>query len=366
MDSFIRIIEQKKEELVTTLHTKQIELLKKYLTERKNVFICGASGVGKSYLLKCVLNERNSLEIEKDHLKSKSPFLSFIQTAPKHAFIEDYDSEFKSIVEKVSDGGRMTRGSLIVTSINMCMFPNFETIFISRHKPATLLTLVDDRSSLAENAAFRCNGNIRDFFTYLDGFDEKDVFKTPKDYIKDILSDPYPIGIPDSIHEHGHIWDIFQENYLDSKGVDVTATANAFSDADMYDTKMYTMGDWHLMPYFILHALVLPKYALGKSLDRDAIRPGSCWTKYGNFKMRNQKYKEIQKRGGHDLSIDHLCLIKKYAENGNLQPMLDYGLTPQDFDVINHLAVGNRLKQRDVTRVKKTLKNAIDNEQRET
>jgi putative ribosome biogenesis GTPase RsgA len=87
MDSFIRIIEQKKEELVTTLHTKQIELLKKYLTERKNVFICGASGVGKSYLLKCVLNERNSLEIEKDHLKSKSPFLSFIQTAPKHAFI---------------------------------------------------------------------------------------------------------------------------------------------------------------------------------------------------------------------------------------------------------------------------------------
>ena len=360
MDSFIKIIEQKKEEPVTTLHTKQIELLKKYLTERKNVFICGASGVGKSYLLNRVLNERNSIEIEKDHLKSKSPFLSFIQTAAKHAFIEDYDSDFKSIVEKVSDGGRMTRGSLVVTSINMCMFPNFETIFIPRHKPDKLLTLTEDRSSLTENAAFRCNGNIRDFFTYLEGFDEKDVFKTPKDYIKDILSDPIPIGIPDSIHEHGHIWDIFQENYLDSKGVDVTATANAFSDADMYDTEMYTTGNWHLMPYFILHALVLPKLNQGESLNRDTIRPGSCWTKYGNFKMRNQKYKEIQKRHGHNLHIEDLCLIKKYAENGDLQPMMDYGLTPQDFDVMNHLAVGSKLKQRDVTRVKKALKYAYE------
>jgi hypothetical protein len=198
----------------------------------------------------------------------------------------------------------------------------------------------------------------------MEGFDEKDVFKTPKDYIKDILSDPNPIGIPDSIHEHGHIWDIYQENYLDSKGVDVTTTSSSFSDADVYDTKMYTTGDWNLMPYFVLHALVIPKSKQGRVLDRDEIRPGSCWTKYGNFKMRNQKYKEIQKRHGHNLHIEDLCLIKKYAENGDLQPMMDYGLTPQDFDVMNHLAVGSKLKQRDVTRVKKALKNAY--EQRES
>ena len=364
MDSFIKIVEQKKEEPVATLHTKQIDLLKKYISQRKNVFICGSSGVGKTFVLKSVLDERNSVEIEKDHLKSKSHFLTFIKTAPKHAYIEDYDSDYKSLVERVSDGDRVSRGSLVVTSTNMCMFPNFETIFIPKHKPEKLLTLTDDRSPLVENAAFRCNGNIRDFFSYMEGFDEKDVFKTPKDYIKDILSDPNPIGIPDSIHEHGHVWDIFQENYLDSGGVDVTSTAFSFSDADIYDTKMYTTGDWNLMPYFVLHALVIPKSKQGRVLDRDEIRPGSCWTKYGNFKMRNQKYKEIQKRHGHDLHIEDLCLIKKYAENGDLQPMIDYGLTPQDFDVMNHLAVGSKLKQRDVTRVKKALKNAY--EQRES
>ena len=360
MDSFIKIIEQKKEEPVATLHTKQIDLLKKYIKEKKNVFICGSSGVGKTYVLKSVLNEWNSVEIEKDHLKSKSHFLTFIKTAPKHTYIEDYDSEYKGLVEKVSDGERVSRGSLVVTSTNMCMFPNFETIFIPKHKPDKLLTLTDDRSSVAENAALRCNGNIRDFFSYLEGFDEKDVFKTPKEYIKDILSDPSPVGIPDSIHEHGHIWDIFQENYLDSKGVNVTVTADAFSEADTYDTKMYTTGDWHLMPYFVLNALVIPKLNQGKPLDKDKIRPGSCWTKYGNFKMRNQKYKEIQSRRGNSLCIEDLCLIKKYAENGDLQPMLDYGLTPQDFDVMNHLAVGSKLKQRDVTRVKKALKNAYE------
>lgn len=360
MDSFIKIVEQKKEEPVATLHTKQIDLLNKYISQRKNVFICGSSGVGKTFVLKSVLNERNSVEIEKNHLKSKSHFLAFIKTAPKHAYIEDYDSDYKSLVEKVSDGDRVSRGSLVVTSTNMCMFPNFETIFIARHTPEKLLTLTGDRSSLVENAAFRCNGNIRDFFSYMEGFDEKDVFKTPKEYIKGILSDPGPIGIPNSIHEHGHIWDIFQENYLDSKGVDVAATASSFSEADVYDSYMYTTGEWHLMPYFILYALVIPKINQGEHLDKDKIRPGSCWTKYGNFKMRNQKYKEIQKRGGHNLCIEDLCLIKKYAENGDLKPMLEYGLTPQDFDVMNHLAIGSKLKQRDVTRVKKALKNAYE------
>ena len=359
MDSFIKIIEQKKEEPVDTLHTKQIDLLKNFIRERKNVFICGASGVGKSYVLNAVLNESNSLEIVQEHLKSKSPFLTFIKGAAKHAFIEDYNQEFKSLVERVSDGERLTRGSLVVTSPTMCMFPNFETIFIPKHKPDKILTLTEDRSTKAEHAAVRCNGNIRDFFSYLDDYEEKDVFKTPKEFIADVLTDPKFTRIPDRIHEHGHVWDIFQENYLDSVGVDYARASFAFSDADFYDDYMYTTGDWTLMPYFILNALSIPKAVLGKPLVRDKIRPGSGWTKFGNYRMRSQKLRDIQRRCGTQLNVEDLCLLKRYAENDQLEPMLQYGLTPQDFDVMNHLAVGNKLKQRDVTRVKKALKNAI-------
>jgi hypothetical protein len=93
---------------------------------------------------------------------------------------------------------------------------------------------------------------------------------------------------------------------------------------------------------------------------KDKIRPGSSWTKYGNYKMRSQKFRDIQRRCGTQLDIDALGLLKRYAEVGDIEPMVEYGLTPQDFDVMNHLAVGNKLKQRDVTRVKKALKNAIE------
>ena len=187
-----------------------------------------------------------------------------------------------------------------------------------------------------------------------------DEFKTPKEFIADVLSDPGPVKILDNIAEHGHMWDIFQENYIDSKGVDLIKSTVSFSDADVYDTYIYQSGNWNLMPYFVLHALTLPKSALGEPLNKDKIRPGSCWTKLGNYKMRKQKFSEICKKSRMGLGVEELCLLKKYAEKGDLEPLLEYKITPQDFDVINHLAVGNGLKSKDVTRVKKALKNAYD------
>src|SRR6056300_455451 len=114
MDSFIKIVEQKKEPPVDTIHTKQIDLLKKYIRERKNVFVCGSSGVGKSYILQAVFDESNSVEIQQEHLKSKSPFLAFIKGAAKHAFIEDYVPEFKSPVVCVSDTYRLPLCPLVL------------------------------------------------------------------------------------------------------------------------------------------------------------------------------------------------------------------------------------------------------------
>ena len=58
------------------------------------------------------------------------------------------------------------------------------------------------------------------------------------------------------------------------------------------------------------------------------------------------------------LGVEEMCLLKKYAEKGDLEPLMAYNITPQDFDVINHISVGNGLKSRDVTRIKKALKNA--------
>jgi energy-coupling factor transporter ATP-binding protein EcfA2 len=360
MDSFIKIVDQKKDPIVTTIHTKHIDLIRKYIHEGKNVFICGSSGVGKSYILKAVLHGLNHVELQPEHLKSKSLFLPFIRPSTKHVFIEDYDPIFKPIVEKVADGDRISRGCLLVTTTSMCMYPNFETVFIPKHKPEVLKTLTDKVGIDVDNAAIRAQGNIRNFFTYLDGYDEIDDFGSPKDFINGILSDPSPIEIYDRLSEHGHIWDIFQENYLNSEGVDFIKASHSFSEADMYDTYMYSQGEWNLMPYFVLHALTIPKTTLGQPIAKDTIRAGSCWTKFGNYKMRKHKFDEISKKSRMGLGIEELCVLKKYAESGNLEPLVEYKITPQDFDVINHLAVGNGLKSRDVTRVKKALKNVYE------
>ena len=76
--------------------------------------------------------------------------------------------------------------------------------------------------------------------------------------------------------------------------------------------------------------------------------------------MRKQKFEEIKKKSRLGLGVEELCLLKNYAEKGNLSQLIDYKITPQDFDVINHLAVGNNLKSRDVTKVKKALKNVYE------
>ena len=360
MDSFIKIVEQKKDPVVTTIHAKQIDLILKHIERGKNIFICGAPGVGKTYILNTILRGLSHVELLPEHLKSKCLFLPFIKPSKKHVFIEDYDPVFKPIIERVSDGDSLTVGSLLVTTTNMCMYPNFETVFIPRHKPEVLMMLTDERGPKVESAAHLCKGNIRNFFTYLDGYDEIDDFKTPKEFIAEVLSDPTPIPIHDSIHEHGHLWDIFQENYLDSRGVDVVAVSSSFSDADLFDNHIYKSGNWSLMPYFVLHALTIPKRNLGETLVKDTIRPGSCWTKLGNYKMRKQKYQEIRKKSRMGLGVEELCLLKNYAEKGDLSKLVEYNISPQDFDVINHLAVGNGLKSRDVTRVKKALKHVYE------
>lgn len=360
MESFIKIIEQKKSPVVTTIHGKQIDLIRRFMSEGKNVFICGAIGVGKSFILQKVLEGTNHVELQASHLKRDSPFLPFIKPTRKHVFIEDYDSVFKSLVEEVSDGNNLTRGSLLITTTTMCMFPNFETVFVPKHKPEVLMTLVEKDGIEIYNAAVRSAGNIRNFFTYIDGYDEMDNFQTPKEFITDVLTDPAPIGIIDGIPEHGHVWDIFQENYIDSKGVDVVRSSDSFSLADVLDNHIYKSTNWHMMPYFVLYALTIPKSCLGEPLDRNKIRPGSCWTKLGNYKMRKQKYEGIRKKSRMGLGVEELCLLKNYAEKGDLSKLVEYGITPQDFDVINHLAVGNNLKSKDVTRVKKALKNAYD------
>ena len=89
------------------------------------------------------------------------------------------------------------------------------------------------------------------------------------------------------------------------------------------------------------------------------LRSGSAWTKFGNYKMRHLKYMSMSKRSNYKLDIDTVMLIKLYCQTDKqkaLEIFREYNLNSSDLDVINHLAIINKLKPKEVQSLKKFLK----------
>ena len=87
MESFITVKDEKKHEKVHTIHGNKIALIQGYLNKGKNVFICGSTGVGKSFVLREALRGLKCVELLGEHLKSKSLFLPFIKPSAQHVYI---------------------------------------------------------------------------------------------------------------------------------------------------------------------------------------------------------------------------------------------------------------------------------------
>lgn len=353
MDAFVKSTPQKKDTR-TTLHENEIRRLRQYVDEGKSVFVCGPTGSGKTFVVDSVLNSSNSIEL---HLEMFSKKHTLFTETRAHMLIDGYENSmhaFKQLVDTISDGGR---GSLVVTSTDVHMLPNFELIVIPRRTPDAIASLAPENPE-AHRAALKCRGNIQNFFDYLAFSDTKDVFKTSKEIVSDILCTPGSFDFSQTIHEHGHVCDVIHGNYLSTKGCDAPNIMESISIADTYDVAMYR-GNWEYMPYYIASGIATPKYHMGSAIHPDTLKPGSAWTKYGNHKMRQQKLKNIQCHHSTLLGIEELAVIRQYAAAGNLEPLAEYKLAPSDFDVMNHLALGNKMKPNEVMRVKKKMRGVI-------
>lgn len=361
MDSFIKVIPQKKS-LPPTLHVNEIKILEKYIHDKENVFICGPIGCGKSFIVNNVLDSRNTIELHSELFQRKSAFMNLIGDTSSNILIDGYDSSVhghKQIIDRISEKNeRLTSGSVIVTSTAIHMLPNFKLIIIPKKTPDMIFSLACTNPK-ARVAAEKCKGNIRDFFDYINHSDIKDVFKTSKDIVIDILSRKGSMDISQTMHEHGHILDVIHGNYLNSVGSNINNIINSLVDADVYDTQMYK-GEWNYMPYYIASGMATPKLNMGDPIPVDKIQPGSMWTKYGNFKMRQNRLRGIQARNTTKIGMDELGLLRQYAIMGNVDILLEYKLEPLDFDIMNHLAVGNKLRPAEVTKVKKKMRNLLN------
>ena len=119
------------------------------------------------------------------------------------------------------------------------------------------------------------------------------IFKTPKEFIADVFQIliRYLSTIVFRAWSYvGHI----SRKLLRFERCNMFNVYESFSEADS-TIHIYTNGNWNLMPYFVLHALTIPKVNQGEPLVKDKIRPGSCWTKLGNYKCENKSMKKLRK-----------------------------------------------------------------------
>jgi len=360
MDLYVKFTEEKSTEKCVTLHDDTERRLLEFIRERKNIFISGAPGVGKTYLLKRVLGD--AIEVLPEHLRAKSSFLFLIQHSEKSVYIEDYDDTpaFRVLVNEVSAGRRLTKGAFVATTKTYPVFKGFETVFIPRHEPQALMRLVDDPSrSDVLDMARRALGNVRQFLNQCENRgDDMDDFRGPKVIMHDILTGVNREFNENAICEHGHMADIMHENYLATKQCDFVAIARSFSDADVFDEAMYREGTWNVMYAYVNASIRTPTFYLGEPMRSANVRPGSGWTKYGNARQRQQKLREISHRCS--LGVDELRLLRVYGEFKHFSKLMEYRITPQDFDVMNHICINNRLKPRDVTMVKRRLRDEYE------
>lgn len=364
MDRFVSTIDitEEKNATTVTLHEENERLARGYLEAGENVFICGPCGVGKTFVLERVLGGRG-VEIHPEHLRKSSHFLALMRPSTQHLYIEDYEMEtsYKNLIEQVSEGRRLTQGNLIVTSRHTFFMAGFKTIIIPPHPPCALRMLVTE-SDFSLYAAEQSRGNIRDFLSYTeDKSDFKDIFLSPTEKVHEILCDPRRDHDLENICEHGHTWDIMFENVYDSEGVDMYRCAASFSDADVLDSALYAF-DWGFYDYFVHAAVLIPYKNMGEPLVKETIRPGSSWTRHGNMRMRSIKLDKIRAASGGKLRHGELLLLRKYAAVGNIDILMDYNITTQAFDVMNHISM-EKLKPKVMTSIKKRLKNAISERQ---
>ena len=374
MDQFVIISQQKVPEILG--RNDLVRTLSNIAVNKGMVCVYGDPGVGKTHLVRAVLERDKYFEVTIDDIKSKEAALDFmerVKNATSHLIIDDLDpdsSGWREVATRVREFGRLSKGATVfimrsVHKVDFCDCIQIDPLSYQSCVDLAKIKFPGSSMEKIEKSFKKSQGNLRNFFDYLSCSDEKDIFLSPKDFVYDILSksERNPIDyIGHKVDDHGFSWGIVHENYVNAKGIDdrMHILADDMSIADMYDANLYE-GDWNLLPYLCMHGVIRPAIEMNQTLIREAIRPGSAWTKFNNYKARKAKVTEIKNRTG--LGVDELLHLRTLCNTDHdraMEMMLTYNIIPQDLDVINHLAIITNIKTKNVQILKKRLKHEME------
>ena len=345
------------------------DIVENIVNTNETICLYGDSGIGKTYLVHHVMMSRNFVELTYELVKSHE-FMDRLRNSMCHVIMDDMESDahlVKDIFETIRVGGRLSQGSLIIIARNIGKIDFCNCVYFDPVDIPTMVTIgrrnyPKEPLRKLEQLAKKSNGNVRNFLYSIHFLDTRDIFRSPKDFICDLLCSDSTMDPLDyfgkTINEHGYTWDIVHENYPDSPNVDMIIISECMSQSDVLDNEIYK-GNWSLIPLFSTVSAIIPAVQINHALERSTVRSGSAWTKFGNFKMRNMKYRSMSNRTEYKMDVDSLMVLKLYCQTDKekaLEICKEYKLVSSDIDVINHLAIVNKMKTKELQSIKKSLK----------
>jgi Cdc6-like AAA superfamily ATPase len=321
-----------------------VQEIRNLIIDGNLIIVYGQPGVGKTAVVKEALMNMSHVFIDS--------FKVDYSESNHHIVIDEQIQIDQETLSKLSKGS-----TLIITHEPLTVGVN---VYVEPLCTEDLQKICPDKDT--HYAAEQSGGNIHNYKWYCQFSDIKDTFKTPKDYITDILCNPHATCslahyMSRGLEEHGYSLGIVHENYPGIDDIErIAHISESLSIADTVDARLYE-GHWDLFHIFMAFAIAIPCLFIQGKLDEKNMKPGSCWTKFNNYKMRDSKLKIIKKKIG---SVDLIHTIIAHCRNSpeeGLQFLRHYKLTSQDLDVINHLCIDNKLKPRIIQNLKKALNN---------
>ena len=322
--------------------------------------VYGKSGIGKTY--RVIKELPNHVIVDHSILKNRQTTLDFFERLKlsSTAIIIDNWESLSDLIGIREITGPVSQGPLIIIAHTPVELTPDTKIYACPILSVDEIARIAPEHPRARELAEECRGDVRAFIRSLEfQSDTPDAFKTPREIVDDLLISKHPIVfLNKTLHEHGYVHAMLQENYIDTKGISIDTCADiidSMSMADIYDTAIYADGSWDaLMPFFIFSGCIIPAYKMKQKIDTKKLRAGSMWTKYQNMCMRQKKIEQTR------LQHDALTVIRKYIEHGMYSILDDYNLDTSAVDVMNHIVVGQKLKPKIVELAKRHVRLRTD------
>jgi hypothetical protein len=332
--------------------------------------IVGKSGIGKTWMLEHMF-EQSHIRLDYDTLKGKQSTLEFlarVRTSTLPVTLDEYETVSELVGLRELTGPPSLGMFVIASQVPIQMDFACHEWMLPVPTVEQLVEIAKGRAPprILQALAEEANGDVRHVLQGAEfQSDAVDNFQSPRQFVYSLLSKDSPEVNPvkfvgEQVHEHGYLYGVVQENYVDTRGAsmeELADIADSLSNASLIDDRIYD-GTWELMPYFTVDACIWPAYKIQHRLDPAKMRPGSMWTKFQNSRMRSKKFRALSRRTVHSiLDVGAILLLRDYCVSAPqavaVSLLADYSLESQDLDVMNHLAIGRKINAKALGALKK-------------